>query len=532
MRTSPVPPSGASVARRVRGRAARTLVRRRLVAVDAAAAMLAWGVQLVVGVPADAGVGPFTATVLVVVAVCSLVGGVAVQDGYRSWLHVGGPENLARVLRAAAASVVAVLVTAEVSDVAVSPTRAVLGGCWSLLSVGAGRWLLSISTSRRRRRGAFVERSLLVGSGEAAYRFWRHVASRPDAGREVVGFVGAPRTAGASWDLPRLGAATEAPTVAAGCGLDGLVITPGALGADDLGAVIRQAHTRGLDVELVGGPVYVHPRRLSVTDVAHHPVLFVEPRRAGHLRDRAKRGFDLVTAGILLVVASPLMIAVAVAIVLDDGRPVFYRQRRVGKDRAPFRLWKFRTMQRGADRHEQHLRHRNERGRGPLFKIADDPRATRVGRMLRATSIDELPQLFNVLAGSMSLVGPRPALVAEEADFDTELQSRSRVKPGMTGLWQVEARDNPDFHAYRQLDLFYAENWSFALDVAVLVWTLPGLFRHGLAARRRPATSTRPVGSMVTHPGADARGRVTGVDENGSGMLPIDQTTFAGFGPR
>lgn len=535
MRTSPLSSSGPVAARRVGGRAGRTLVRRRLVVVDAAAATLAWSAQLFVGVPVDAGVGPLTASALVACAVFGLVGCVAAQDGYRSWLHVGGPENLARVLRAAAASVVVVFVAADLADVVVSPGRTVLGGCWTFLAVGAGRWFLSVWTSRRRRRGALVERSLLVGSGEAAYRFWRHVASRPDAGREVVGFVGVARAAGEPWCLRRLGAAIEAPSVAAARGLDGILITPDALGPDELGPVIRDAHARGLDVELVGGPALVHPRRLSVTDVAHHPVLFVEPHRAGRARDAMKRLFDLVAGAVLLVVVSPLMAGVALAIVLDDGRPVFYRQQRVGRDRAPFRLWKFRTMQRGADRHEQRLRHRNERGRGPLFKIADDPRTTRIGRILRATSVDELPQLFNVVAGSMSLVGPRPALVDQEADFDVELQTRSRVKPGMTGLWQVEARDNPDFHAYRQLDLFYAQNWSFALDVAVLVWTVPGLFRHGLAVRRRrsAAAERSAAGAVAAVPtGADARGSATGVDEAGSGMLPLEQTTFAGLGPR
>jgi exopolysaccharide biosynthesis polyprenyl glycosylphosphotransferase len=504
-------------------------------AADTVATGLAWTFQFAVGSPAGRAPSVLAGTVLVLVAVTGLVGCVAVQEGYRSWLHVGGPENLARVLRATAVSVGVVVLTAALLAVDLSVPGAVLGGCWTLVAVGAARWTLSILIARRRRRGELVDRSLLVGSDETAYRFWRHVVSRPDAGRVVVGYVGVARECTTDWRLPRLGAALDAPAVAVAHGLDGIVITPDAIGADDLGSVVRRAHARGLDVELVGGPALVHPRRLSVGEVAHHAVVFVEPRRVSTVRDAAKRVFDLVVGAALLVVVSPRMLAAAIAVVLDDGRPVYYRQVRVGRDRATFRLWKFRTMHRGADRHEAKLRHRNERGRGPLFKIADDPRTTRVGRLLRATSVDELPQLFNVLGGSMSLVGPRPALVDQEAEFDPELQTRSRVKPGMTGLWQIEARDNPDFHAYRQLDLFYAENWSFALDVAVLAWTLPGLIRHGLTVRRQRAAAAG--GSFAADPSAARDERVSGGssatdDDVLAAMLPVEHTTFAGFGPR
>jgi exopolysaccharide biosynthesis polyprenyl glycosylphosphotransferase len=500
---------------------------------DAASAGVAWSIQLAVGAPAGGDVGLGAGTVLVLVAVFATVGSVAAQDGYRSWLQVGGPESLARALRATAFAVVAVLLAADLIGVDVSVTRAVVGGCWALLAVGSGRWVLSVWITRRRRRGDLVDRSLLVGSGDAAYRFWRHVASRPDAGRVIVGYVGASREGPTNWALPHCGTVADASAVATALGLDGIVIAPDTVAADDLAEVIRRAHASDLDVELVGGPALVHPRRMSVTEVAHHPLLFIEPRRVGHLREGAKRGFDLVVGGVLLLVVSPLMVVTAIATLLDDGRPVFYRQRRVGKDRRTFRLWKFRTMQRGADRHEHQLRHRNERGHGPLFKIADDPRTTRVGRVLRATSIDELPQLFNVLGGSMSLVGPRPALVAQEADFDTELQGRSRVKPGITGLWQIEARDNPDFHAYRHLDLFYCENWSFALDIAILAWTLPGLIRHGLMVRReRSAPRLRTVVDD-TEAHADASDCGPGDDDGvGPPMLPVDQTSFAGLGPR
>ena len=176
----------------------------------------------------------------------------------------------------------------------------------------------------------------------------------------------------------------------------------------------------------------------------------------------------------ILVLSAPLVAVCALAIKLADGGPVLFRQTRIGQDGRAFTVLKFRTMVIDAEARLAALGAHNQRN-GPLFKLATDPRVTRVGGFLRATSLDELPQLFNVLAGSMSMVGPRPALPSEVAAFDPDLLSRHRVPPGITGLWQLEARDNASFYAYRHLDLFYVENWSCALDLAILAGTVPAL---------------------------------------------------------
>ena len=156
-----------------------------------------------------------------------------------------------------------------------------------------------------------------------------------------------------------------------------------------------------------------------------------------------------------------------------DSRPerFAYSQQRVGRHGRSFRMWKLRTMVVDAENRRDELDEYNART-GPLFKAVDDPRVTPVGRLLRALSIDELPQLFNVITGSMTLVGPRPALASEVQEFDVELLRRLDVVPGITGLWQVEARDNPNFSAYRRLDLFYLDNWSVSLDLVILLLTL------------------------------------------------------------
>ncbi len=210
-----------------------------------------------------------------------------------------------------------------------------------------------------------------------------------------------------------------------------------------------------------------------------------------------KRGLDIVLASVVLVLTLPISLAAMLAVKLGDLRaPVTYRSQRVGRGGNLFTLYKFRSMVPDAAARLAEVQALNQRS-GPLFKLAQDPRVTRVGRFLRQTSIDELPQLINVLKGDMSLVGPRPALADEVAKFDAELLARQQIAPGLTGLWQVEARDNPSFQAYRRLDLFYLENWSLLLDLTIICATVVvvggraiRVFASRLRPARRPSLAT------------------------------------------
>jgi lipopolysaccharide/colanic/teichoic acid biosynthesis glycosyltransferase len=184
------------------------------------------------------------------------------------------------------------------------------------------------------------------------------------------------------------------------------------------------------------------------------------------------------------VLTAPLFLFVTIAVKLSDRGPVLFRQERVGRDGRPFTMLKFRSMVVDAESRLGDLRDENDRT-GPLFKVARDPRVTRVGRVLRATSIDELPQLVNVLRGEMSIVGPRPALAREVAQFSPELQRRHTVLPGVTGLWQIEGRDDPDFSKYEAADLYYVENWSVTLDVAIMVRTFAAVVSRIVRSARR-----------------------------------------------
>jgi len=182
----------------------------------------------------------------------------------------------------------------------------------------------------------------------------------------------------------------------------------------------------------------------------------------------------VVVAGIGVVVCSPLLLALAIAVKLDSRGPAFYRQERMGRDGKVFRMVKFRSMVVGADKLREELAERNEYS-GPMFKIKEDPRITRVGTWLRRTSLDELPQLFNVLKGDMSLVGPRPLWVDEAQQCHGWTKKRLHITPGLTGLWQVMGRSDIPFDEMVKLDYFYVTGWSLGWDIRLLLETVPAV---------------------------------------------------------
>ncbi len=215
---------------------------------------------------------------------------------------------------------------------------------------------------------------------------------------------------------------------------------------------------------------FASPIRLAT--VERRPAISSEPRRATRLEKALSRLLDVTGSIVLLVITSPILLVAAALIRKHDSGPVFFRQPRMAQGDGTFRIYKFRSMVMDAEELKEELRDQNERT-GPLFKLSEDPRVTPIGRVIRSLSIDELPQLINVLKGEMSLVGPRPALVDEAESFDDELAiERCSVRPGITGLWQAEARNDPDFARYRSLDLDYVRNWSLGLDVRILMATV------------------------------------------------------------
>jgi exopolysaccharide biosynthesis polyprenyl glycosylphosphotransferase len=219
--------------------------------------------------------------------------------------------------------------------------------------------------------------------------------------------------------------------------------------------------------------------RSHVDDLAGLPVVDVAPASLGPADRFAKRALDIVASGLGLLVISPLLLIVAVSIKLTSPGPVLFKQERTGRRGKAFAICKFRSMRSGAEGERTALTNENQVD-GPLFKMREDPRITRVGRLLRKTSLDELPQLVNVFKGDMSLVGPRPFVVAESAEIEGWAAKRFDVRPGMTGLWQISGRNDLPFEELRRLDYSYVASWSLWWDLRIL-WHTPAsvLSRHG-----------------------------------------------------
>jgi exopolysaccharide biosynthesis polyprenyl glycosylphosphotransferase len=342
----------------------------------------------------------------------------------------------------------------------------------------------------------YCRRVVIVGADEETARLIDLFTTHPEVGVRVAGVIGERERAesygcGSMW----LGRTECAESVIEMARVRGVILSSVAVTGRRLNEMIRNLQDHGVHVHVATGIAGIDARRMRSLPIGHEPLLYIEPRALGRLQRIGKRVFDIVAAGLTIVLVSPLLALVALLIKLDDGGPIMFRQTRVGLRGETFGVLKFRTMKVGAERMMAALSAGNER-LGPLFKMHNDPRVTRVGRFLRTSSLDELPQLFNVMRGEMSLVGPRPALPIEVAQFPADLRSREDVLPGITGLWQVEARDNPSFEAYRRLDLFYVENWSIVLDLLIILGTVEQLAARMLRmATQRGVTENTPSDS-------------------------------------
>jgi exopolysaccharide biosynthesis polyprenyl glycosylphosphotransferase len=352
-----------------------------------------------------------------------------------------------------------------------------------LLNVERGIFAIWVRTHRA--QGRYARPVVIIGSNDEARELNHLLSTEPELGYQVVGVIGDPDDSGADWPVPWLGDAADAVEIVRHHGVTGCVVAVSAFSLYERTTLLRELLDDGIHVQLSSGIARIDHHRLRVVPLGRESAFYLERHDPAAWQLRIKRALDL---SLVILTAPFVLLAVglaAIAIKLDSRGPIIYRQQRIGRGGKPFTIYKLRTMVVEADKQLEQLAQNNERTDGPLFKLDQDPRVTRVGRLLRATSIDELPQLWCVLTGTMSLVGPRPPLQDEVEQFDPELQSRFDVAPGITGLWQVEARDNPSFHAYRRYDLFYVENWSVRLDIAILVRTFEAVvtrafvgFRH------------------------------------------------------
>jgi exopolysaccharide biosynthesis polyprenyl glycosylphosphotransferase len=259
---------------------------------------------------------------------------------------------------------------------------------------------------------------------------------------------------------------------------DELIVSGVDLGEEELLELVHEAHRRGVKVRIAPTTAELLTQRAEYIAGQGVPLFELRPPVFAGLDWAAKRAFDIVVSSLLIVVGTPVWVFLALAVKLDSPGPVFYRDRRVGLGEREFGMFKFRSMYIDASERQAGLETANEAS-GPLFKIKDDPRVTRVGKILRRYSIDELPQVLNVLRGEMSLVGPRPLPLRDFVQLEEWHRKRYLVLPGMTGLWQVSGRIELTFDDLVRLDFYYLENWSIWLDISILAKTLPAV-----AARR------------------------------------------------
>jgi exopolysaccharide biosynthesis polyprenyl glycosylphosphotransferase len=387
------------------------------------------------------------------------------------------------------------------------PSAAVFAAVGTFVALLLYRTLYRSWVGALHRRGECLRSVVVVAPQRDADVILTHLSNFPEIGYRVSGVIDS-----IPWPAERSpGGVAEIVEIARGLKVAGLLVASGALPSAEMAQLTRSALTLGLDMQLWSGVPGLDPQRLQPLPLGHQAAFAVAAPRMSNAALMVKRALDLVLASILLVASSPVLLIASVWIKLEDGGPIIFRQTRIGKDGRQFTLFKFRSMVVDAEAKLADLRQRNERLNSPLFKMEADPRVTRSGRFLRATSIDELPQLVNVLRGDMTLVGPRPALADEVASFDEELLRRLRVTPGVTGLWQVRARENPSFEVYRDLDLFYVENWSLAMDLSILASTVTSVLVRAVR-RSRPTPPSTELPSLSGEAGVQ-QNAFTGVVE-------------------
>lgn len=438
-----------------------------LLAADGLCGLAAWGLSLVstsfLGLSAEQ---PWQWGLLSSLLWVVLIGS---GRGYeRSRLGLGSDEVRA-VLHAGSRAVAVAAVVAAVLQDTVLLTVMVLAAVLSLLGGVLVRLALRRWLHARQRNGVDLRDTLVVGSLPQVTELAGQLTGEPGAGMRVVGVcvpdheIDAARAAG----LTVLGSTEDVRSAVLRHGVRVVAVASG-----QPPHYLRELawSVEGLDTQLLVHPglVEVAGPRMHIRPFIGLPLLAIEQPHFSGWRISAKRVTDLVLGGVGVVVASPLLLVLALAIRLSDGGPAIFRQTRVGHQGRTFTMYKFRSMHVDAEARLAELMAQNE-GAGPLFKMVDDPRITRVGKFLRRTSLDELPQLFNILNGTMSLVGPRPPLPSEVEEYQRPVRRRLLVVPGLTGLWQVSGRSSLSWDESVRLDLRYVENWTLALDL-LIIW--------------------------------------------------------------
>jgi exopolysaccharide biosynthesis polyprenyl glycosylphosphotransferase len=394
---------------------------------------------------------------------------VLLAGGYDSRVIGLGSDEFRRIINAALGVAALVVITSYLTHLDLSRSYLGLALPWAAVADLGCRYLLRKRLHIRRGRGSCSHRVVAVGHADAVadlvttlrrdrYHGLSVVASCVAGEADYERLAGVP-VAGALDQVAAAVSEYDADTVA--------VLACPEMGPARLRELAWTLEKTGTDLFVAPVLLDVAGPRTTIRPVAGLPLMYLDHPDLSGGKQIIKGLFDRATAGGALILLAPLFIAIALAIKVIDPGPVFFRQSRVGRDGRKFTVYKFRTMRVDAERIKAQYAKANE-GNGVLFKLRRDPRVTKTGRWLRRWSLDELPQLVNVLIGDMSLVGPRPALPEEAARYCNQMRRRLAVKPGITGLWQVSGRSDLAWEEAVRLDMRYVENWSFALDLQIL----------------------------------------------------------------
>ena len=401
------------------------------------------------------------------------------QGIYRSHRLSKFAEEFREIARAVFLAALMLLMVAQIGQWrTITLWTATCVGLIGLLLIVVMRLLLRLNMRRLRLHGHNIKTLLIVGGGPRACWFANEVRERSDLGYRIVGYVDDETNFNGHGvkGVPRLGDVADLPRLIADNVIDEVFVAlPIKSQYSQIETAINLLEEQGIMVHLFTD---YFPRRLARSHPSEFEgelLLSLHSAPPVTWRTEIKRMLDISVAVSLMVLLAPLLALVALAIKLDSEGPVFFVQNRVGFNKRRFRMIKFRTMCVDAEARMQELEHLNEKT-GPIFKITNDPRTTRLGKWLRKASIDELPQLINVLLGDMSIVGPRPLSVRDATRMEVAWQKRRfSVKPGLTCLWQVSGRSNLSFEQWMQLDLEYIDRWSLGLDGIILLRTIPAI---------------------------------------------------------
>ncbi len=354
----------------------------------------------------------------------------------------------------------------------------------AVVAIVAIRALLRLVLRRLRMRGRNLRYVAVVGANERTLAFAERLCERPELGYEVIGFVDDPWVGAEDLGrFKRLASLSTFPAFLREVVVDEVIVgLPMKSFYGEAAEIVDRCEEQGVLVRFLSSLFEVSPRPTRTDVFAEEMVVSISQRRMHGWPVAVKRLLDIVGSALLIALLWPVMLAAAIATKFGDGGPIYFVQKRVGLNKRLFPLIKFRTMVTDAEKRMAEVEHLNEVS-GAAFKVKDDPRITPVGRFLRRSSIDELPQLFNVLRGDMSLVGPRPLPVRDFEKFEEDWQRRRfSVRPGITCLWQVGGRSGIAFDRWMELDMEYIDQWSLLLDLKILARTLPAVMKGSGAA--------------------------------------------------